>query len=49
MATETQSAPQITFIERIGSIPLVNDSLTTIHSTLSTNPYTSYPYAHAQV
>ncbi|EIN08172.1 hypothetical protein PUNSTDRAFT_44761 [Punctularia strigosozonata HHB-11173 SS5] len=48
MATETQSQPQITIIQRIGSIPLVSDGLSTLHNTLSTNAYTASPYAHAQ-
>lgn len=51
MATETQSQPQspeLTVLTRVASIPLVATSLDTIHSTLSTNAYTRYPYATAQ-
>ncbi|CDO71039.1 hypothetical protein BN946_scf184844.g43 [Trametes cinnabarina] len=52
MATETQQSapaqPELTIFHRVGSIPLVADSLNTIHSTLSNNPYTRSPYAAAQ-
>ncbi|KZT24874.1 hypothetical protein NEOLEDRAFT_1134569 [Neolentinus lepideus HHB14362 ss-1] len=50
MATETQTAatPQLSIVTRLSSIPLIHDSLTTIHSTLSTNPYTQRPYTTAQ-
>ncbi|KAI0628605.1 lipid droplet-associated perilipin protein [Trametes polyzona] len=55
MATETQqqqqpqpAQPELTILSRVGSIPLVADSLNTIHSTLSNNPYTRSPYATAQ-
>jgi ElaB/YqjD/DUF883 family membrane-anchored ribosome-binding protein len=48
MATETQRAPDVTIVNRIGSIPLVSSSLSSIHNTLSTSPYTSSPYATAQ-
>ncbi|EPQ52361.1 hypothetical protein GLOTRDRAFT_65234 [Gloeophyllum trabeum ATCC 11539] len=46
MATETQTP--LSIVNRIGAIPLVHDSLTTLHSTLSTNPYTQRPYTTAQ-
>lgn len=48
---ETQAqpaAPELTIFHRVGSIPLVADSLDTLHQTLSTNPYTRSPYATAQ-
>ncbi|KAI0641365.1 lipid droplet-associated perilipin protein [Trametes meyenii] len=52
MATETQQSapaqPELTILTRVSSIPLVADSLSTIHSTLSNNPYTRSPYATAQ-
>ncbi|KAH9848713.1 lipid droplet-associated perilipin protein [Lenzites betulinus] len=52
MATETQQSaptqPERTILARVGSIPLVADSLSTIHSTLSTNSYTRSSYATAQ-
>jgi len=52
MATETQtqtsSIPQLTVLTRVASIPLINDSLTTLHSTLSNNAYTRTPYHAAQ-
>lgn len=52
MATETQTqpqaAPELTILNRVASIPLIATSLDTIHSTLSTNPYTRFPYATAQ-
>ncbi|KAI9062098.1 lipid droplet-associated perilipin protein, partial [Trametes sanguinea] len=52
MATETQQStpaqPELTIFHRVGSIPLVADSLNTIHSTLINNPYTRTPYTAAQ-
>ena len=48
---ETQSAPtapEFTILNRVASIPLVADSLNTVHQTLSKNPYTRSPYATAQ-
>ncbi|KAI0331779.1 lipid droplet-associated perilipin protein [Cubamyces sp. BRFM 1775] len=52
MATETQQAlpaqPELTIFSRMGAIPLVADSLSTIHSTLLNNPYTRSPYTTAQ-
>uniref|UniRef100_A0AAD7TYP4 Lipid droplet-associated perilipin protein n=1 Tax=Trametes cubensis TaxID=1111947 RepID=A0AAD7TYP4_9APHY len=53
MATETQQAPppaqpELTILSRVGAIPLVADSLNTIHSTLLNNPYTRSPYTTAQ-
>ncbi|EIW54800.1 lipid droplet-associated perilipin protein [Trametes versicolor FP-101664 SS1] len=52
MATETHEAtpaqPELTILSRVGSIPLVADSLSTIHSTLTNNAYTRSPYATAQ-
>ncbi|KAI0765874.1 lipid droplet-associated perilipin protein [Trametes elegans] len=53
MATETQQPapaqqPELTILSRVGSIPLVADSLNTIHSTLINNTYTRTPYATAQ-
>ena len=51
MATETQtapSAPHITVLTRVASIPLINDSLATIHTTLTNNTYTRTPYSAAQ-
>jgi len=47
MATETQQAPDVTIVNRISSIPLVSSSLSSIHNTLSTSPYTASPYATA--
>ena len=40
--------PELTVLSRVASIPLVATSLGTIHNTLSSNPYTRYPYATAQ-
>lgn len=55
MATETTTAeastsspPKITVIDRVFNIPLVHDSLTSIHSTLAANALTRTPYAVAQ-
>ncbi|KAI0064245.1 hypothetical protein BV25DRAFT_1882239 [Artomyces pyxidatus] len=51
MATETQSAepaPELTILHRVASIPLVNDSLSAVHTSLSSNPYLSSPYTTAQ-
>ncbi|KAH9916952.1 uncharacterized protein BXZ73DRAFT_53500 [Epithele typhae] len=49
MATQTQEAPaqtpELTIFTRVGSIPLVADSLNTINSTLTNSPYTRSPYA----
>jgi hypothetical protein len=51
MSTETKaaptSAPELTSIYRVASIPLVSSSLNTIHSTLSSNAYTKSPYSAA--
>ncbi|KAH9172748.1 hypothetical protein EDB89DRAFT_2220058 [Lactarius sanguifluus] len=56
MATETQSAPaaptpaspELTVLNRVASIPLVNDSLSAVHSSLISNPLTRSPYNTAQ-
>ncbi|KAH9018540.1 hypothetical protein EDB85DRAFT_613252 [Lactarius pseudohatsudake] len=58
MATETQSAPaapidtpatpELTVLNRVASIPLVNDSLSAVHASLSSNPLTRSPYNTAQ-
>ncbi|KDQ58322.1 hypothetical protein JAAARDRAFT_128809 [Jaapia argillacea MUCL 33604] len=51
MATETQTESQpaqLTVLNRIYSIPLINDSLTTLDSYLAQNAYTQRPYATAQ-
>jgi hypothetical protein len=47
MSTETQATPEVTIINRIGSIPLVSSSLTAVHDTLSSNRLTATPYATA--
>ena len=53
MATETQqaapapAAPELTIFSRVGSIPLVADSLNTINATLMSNTYTRSPYETA--
>ncbi|KAI0298656.1 hypothetical protein B0F90DRAFT_1632353 [Multifurca ochricompacta] len=51
MATETQSAtaaPELTVLNRVASIPLVNDSLSAVHESLISNPLTRSPYTTAQ-
>lgn len=56
MATTTEtetpippaSAPQLTVLTRVASIPLISDSLAAVHSTLATNAYTKTPYEAAQ-
>jgi len=51
MAAETQStipASEFTIISRVTSIPLIYDSLSAVHSSLSTNPFTRSPYTTAQ-
>ena len=51
MATETQPAPtspELTILNRVASIPLVNDSLTAVHASLISNPLTRSPYNTAQ-
>jgi hypothetical protein len=51
MATETQSAPaapELTVLNRVASIPLVNDSLSLVHTSLISNPLTRSPYNTAQ-
>jgi hypothetical protein len=46
MATDTQASPApITFHKQVLGIPLVSSSLDTIHSTLSTSPYTKGVYS----
>ncbi|RPD60224.1 lipid droplet-associated perilipin protein [Lentinus tigrinus ALCF2SS1-7] len=52
MATQTQEAPaaatpELTIFQRVGSIPLVADSLNTINTTLLNNAYTRSPYTTA--
>ncbi|KAI0298636.1 hypothetical protein B0F90DRAFT_1668935 [Multifurca ochricompacta] len=49
--TETQSAPaapELTILNRVASIPLVNDSLSAVHTTLISHPLTRSPYNTAQ-
>ncbi|TFY64549.1 hypothetical protein EVG20_g5908 [Dentipellis fragilis] len=51
MATETQTAPaapELTVLHRVASIPLINDSLSAVHNSLSSNAYTRSPYNTAQ-
>ena len=51
MATESQptpAAPELTLLTRVASIPLVNDSLSAVHATLTSNPLTRSPYNTAQ-
>ena len=51
MATETQSAPaapELKTFYRVTSIPLVNDTISAVHSSLISNPYTRSPYTTAQ-
>jgi hypothetical protein len=51
MSTETETAhtaaPEYTSLYRVASIPIVSSSLSTIHSTLSSNAYTKSPYSAA--
>jgi hypothetical protein len=47
MATETQATPEVTIINRIGSIPIVASSLSAVHNTLSASRLTATPYATA--
>jgi hypothetical protein len=47
MATSTQTTPEATIINRLGSIPLVASSLSAAHSTLQSNRLTSGPYTTA--
>ena len=46
--TTSQQPPPLTIFSRVASIPLVNGPLTTIHTTLVNNHYTSVPYVTAQ-
>lgn len=52
MSTETITAsppaPELSIFHRVYSIPIVADSLATIHSSLSNNSYTRSPYGAAQ-
>ncbi|KAI0052120.1 hypothetical protein FA95DRAFT_1580220 [Auriscalpium vulgare] len=48
MATETQTAPELTVLHRVASIPVISDSLSAVHSSLSSNQYTRSPYSSAQ-
>ena len=43
-----QQTPSLTIFSRVYSIPLVNESLTTIHTVLANNQYTNAPYVTAQ-
>ena len=52
MATQTEetpaaATPELTIFHRIGSIPLVAESLNSINNTLLNNPYTQTPYTTA--
>ena len=47
-APTPQQPPTLTIFSRVASIPLVNESLTTIHAALVNNQYTSVPYITAQ-
>lgn len=44
----TQQPPTLTIFSRVASIPLVNESLATIHAALVGSRYTSVPYVTAQ-
>jgi hypothetical protein len=46
--SESQKAPEITVLNRVISIPLVQSSLEKVNGTLSTNPYTRSPYSTAK-
>lgn len=46
--TSSQQPPTLTIFSRVASIPLVNESLAIIHTTLVNNHYTSVPYVTAQ-
>ncbi|KAL6300936.1 lipid droplet-associated perilipin protein [Sparassis latifolia] len=50
MATQTESKapPEITIISRVASIPLIEDTLGAIHTTLTNNTYTRQTYTTAQ-
>lgn len=47
-STTAQQPPNLTIFSRVYSIPLVNESLTSIHGVLVGNQYTSVPYSTAQ-
>jgi len=56
MSAATESAPvpapstsaaELKSLQRVQSIPLVNDTLATLHSILAQNAYTAWPYAQA--
>ncbi|KAI1785951.1 hypothetical protein LXA43DRAFT_1035541 [Ganoderma leucocontextum] len=50
MSTETQqatAAPELTILYRVGSIPLVADSISVVNTTLLNNAYTRSPYTTA--
>jgi hypothetical protein len=51
--TETQTAPpaehpHLTSVDRVGRIPLVNDTLTSLNTILSQNAYSKSLYCTAQ-
>ena len=46
--TTPYQLPNFTIFSRVASIPLVNESLATIHAVLVGNQYTSVPYITAQ-
>ena len=52
MSTETEtqqsSAPELTIIQRVASIPIVASSIGAVDSTLSSNAYTQSSYAYAK-
>jgi hypothetical protein len=47
-STTLQQPPNLTIFSRVASIPLVNESLTSIHAVLVGNQYTCVPYSTAQ-
>lgn len=47
MSAQVQSPPEIKSIDRVYQIPIVHDSLSAIHSTLTTYTPTAYAYGQA--
>ncbi|KAJ6527261.1 hypothetical protein DFH09DRAFT_1045788 [Mycena vulgaris] len=47
-SSSKSSAPELTILTRVASIPIIAYSIQQLSSTLSTNPYTSSPYSTAK-
>ncbi|KAJ7696442.1 hypothetical protein B0H17DRAFT_929303 [Mycena rosella] len=47
-SSPSSTAPELTILTRVASIPIIAYSIQQLNSTLSNNPYTSFPYSTTQ-